>query len=47
MKDVVLKYCQQEAWKKRKAELKTYVNSRFRSLDAYDDFNDLWERGLQ
>ncbi len=41
MKDVVLKYCQQEAWKRRKHVLKSYVNSQFRSIDAYDDFNDL------
>lgn len=47
MKDVVLKYCQQEAWKRRKSDLKTYVNSKFRSIGTYDDFNDLWERGLQ
>lgn len=45
MKDVVLKYCQQEAWKKRKPALKTYVNSKFRSIGTYDHFNDLWERG--
>ena len=40
MKDVVLKYCQQEAWKRRKEDLKTYVNSKFRSIVVYDDFND-------
>lgn len=40
MKDVVLKYCQQEAWKKRKEDLKTYVNSKFRSIVVYDNFND-------
>ncbi|MCI8992180.1 MAG: hypothetical protein HFG80_05550 [Eubacterium sp.] len=47
MKDVVLKYCQQEAWKKRKREIRGYVNSKFRSINAYDDFNDLRERGIQ
>lgn len=40
MKDVVLKYCQQEAWKRRKTVLKSYVNSQFRSIDAYNHFND-------
>lgn len=41
MKDVVLNYCQREAWKKRQEELRTYVNSQFRSLKVYDHFNDL------
>lgn len=45
MRDVVLNYCQYEAWKKRKQEPRSYVNSQFRSIDTYDDFNDLWERG--
>lgn len=40
MKDVVLKYCQQEAWKRRRKNLTNYVNSQFRSITAYDNFND-------
>lgn len=40
MKDVILKYCQQEAWKKRKASLKNYVNSQFRCISVYDNFNE-------
>lgn len=40
MKDVVLKYCQQEAWKRRRKDLTNYVNSQFRSITAYDNFND-------
>ena len=40
MKDVILKYCQQEAWKKRKESLKNYVNSQFRCIKVYDNFNE-------